>query len=167
MKKDKLHNIKATGFKTPEHYFEDLTEKVFERMKDHDSIGGIKTSGYLVPQNYFNTFDAKILSQLNAEAKPVIRLQSRTTFYTIAGIAASLLLFITLVFNSSKTTSIDTLETSFLERYLLQELVTYDELATLFENDDISVTDFIDINISDETLDFYLENTDTEDLFLD
>lgn len=167
MKKNKLHNIKKTGFNIPKHYFKAFNERLFERIKSNDSIEGIETSGYSVPQNYFDTVDSKIMSRLKTEEKPIIRLKPRTTFYTIAGIAASFILLFSLVFNNTKSISIGALETSFLERYILQESSTYDDLASLFETDDISETDFIDITISDETLDHYLENTDTEDLILD
>lgn len=167
MKKDTLHNIKTTGFKTPEHYFEAFEERLFEGFEDIHPISGIETSGYIVPQNYFETVDSKITRKLKAEDQPEIRLTPRTTFYTIAGIAASFILLFSLVINNSKSISIDALETSFLERYILQESSTYDDLASLFETADISETDFIDITISDETLDHYLENSDTEDLIID
>lgn len=167
MKKKRLHHIKTTGFKTPEQYFEAFDEQLFERIKSNDSISGIETSGFSVPQNYFDTVDAKIMSKINAENQAVIQLKPRTIFYSVAGIAASVILMFSLVFNNNKSLSITTLETSFLERYILQESATYDDLASLFESDDISETDFIDFNISEETLDYYLENTDTEDLILD
>lgn len=167
MKKNRLHHIKATGFKTPEQYFEAFEGRFFEGFEDIDSISGIEISGYTVPQNYFDTVDAKIIRKLKAEDQPVIRLTPRTTFYTIAGIAASFILLFSLVITNSKSITIDALETSFLERYILQESSTYDDLASLFETDDISETDFIDFNISEETLDHYLETIDTEDLILD
>jgi len=164
MKKNKLHNLKTTGFKTPEHYFEAFEERLFERLEDKESISGIETSGFTLPEDYFDTVEAIIMIQIKTEDKPVIRLKPRTTFYAIAGIAAGVVLVLSLVFNNSKPISIDTVETSFLERYILQESTSFDELASLFETDDISETNFIDFNISEETLDYYLENTDNEDL---
>ena len=38
MKKDKLHNVKSTGFKTPEHYFESFEDQLFERLNDKEAL---------------------------------------------------------------------------------------------------------------------------------
>lgn len=40
-------------------------------------------------------------------------------------------------------------------------------MATLFKVDEISELDFIDVTISDATINDYLENIDTEDFILD
>ena len=97
MKKNKLHNVKSTGFKTPDQYFESFEDNLFERLNNKESIEGIETSGYTVPKDYFNTVEEKILSKLNTAEKPVISLNSRNTFYSIAGIAASLILLMAVI----------------------------------------------------------------------
>ena len=89
MKKDKLHHIKSTGFKTPDKYFESFENNLFDHLNKEESIAGIKTSGYTVPKDYFDSVEDHVFGKLNTENKSVIRLQSRKTFYYIAGIAAS------------------------------------------------------------------------------
>ena len=167
MKKDKLHNIKSTGFKIPDQYFESFDGKLFESINKNDSIEGIENSGYTVPKNYFDSVEDNILSQLNTEEKPVIKLKSRAQFYYVAGIAASFALLLSLFFNTKDIISIDAIDTMALESYLYQEDYTNDDLASLFKTDDISETNFIDVTISDEMLNQYLESIDTEDLILD
>jgi len=101
------------------------------------------------------------------EEKPVISFKSRTKFYYIAGLAASLVLMFSIVINNDSEIAIDSIDTVAIENYLYQEDYTSDELASLFKPNEISETDFIDITISDETLNEYLETIDTEDLIID
>ncbi len=118
MKKDKLHNIKSTGFKTPDHYFESFEDKLLERLDEKESIAGIETSGYAVPKNYFDSVEDHVFGKLNTENKPVIHLQSRKMFYYLAGIAASFVVLLSLFLNNNNSISIDSLETAALESYL-------------------------------------------------
>jgi hypothetical protein len=167
MKKNKLHNITSTGYKTPENYFESFEDRLFENLSDEEVINGIKTHGYAVPKDYFNAVETDIISKLNTKEKPIVNLISKTTYYYVAGIAASLVLMFSLIFNNDYSISVDTIDTVAIENYLYQEDYTNDELATLITPNDISETDFININVSDETLNKYLENIDTEDLILE
>jgi hypothetical protein len=167
MKKNKLHNITSTGYKTPENYFESFEDRLFENLSDEEVIYGIKTHGYAVPKDYFNAVETDIISKLNTKEKPIVNLISKTTYYYVAGIAASLVLMFSLVFSNDNSISVDAIDTVAIENYLYQEDYTNDELATLITPNDISETDFININVSDETLNKYLENIDTEDLILE
>lgn len=166
MKNEKLHNIKSNGFKTPNNYFESFEDKLFERLNEKETIEGINDTGYKTPNGYFNTIEDKIVSQLNVDKKPLIRLKSRTTFYYIVGIAASFVLFFSLFFNNSRNISFDDLETVIIESYLYQEEYSDDELALLFNNDELSITDFTDYSLSKEMIDQFIEDLDIEELIL-
>ena len=85
----------------------------------------------------------------------------------MAGIAASIVLLFSLILTNKNGISIDNLDTVAIESYLYQEEYSNEELASLFQMGEISETDFIDVNISEETLNQYLENIDTEDLILE
>ena len=167
MKKTKLHNVKSTGFKTPDNYLESFDDKLFERFNEKESIEGIETSGYTIPADYFDTTEANVFKKLDTEDKPVITFKPKAKFYYVAGIAASFLLLLSLFLNQKNAISIDTIDTVALESYLYQEDYTNDDLAVLFKSEDISETDFIDVTISDETINQYLESLDTEDLILE
>ncbi|GAA4242630.1 MULTISPECIES: hypothetical protein [Winogradskyella] len=167
MKEERIHNIKDSGFKTPDHYFESLDNQIFERLNEKEIISGSKTPGFTVPNDYFNSVETKILEELKTTTKkPVITLKSRNTFYYIAGIAASFVLLFSLVFNKDRI-SFENIDTALIENYLYYEEYTNDDFASLFKTSDISETDFIDINISEETLNQYFENIEPEDLIFE
>ncbi|MFC0605025.1 hypothetical protein [Winogradskyella pulchriflava] len=166
MKKDKLNNITSTGFKTPDNYFVSFEAKLQKRLSNKETIEGVEHTGYVVPKGYFESFEDNLLENINQD-KPVITLQPKRKLYYIAGIAASFILLFGVLFNLKKDISIESIDTLAIESYLYQEDYSNDELASLFKPNEISVNDFIDLNISDETLNQYLETIDTEELILD
>tara|TARA_R110002049_G_scaffold284681_1_gene465317 strand:+ start:864 stop:1370 length:507 start_codon:yes stop_codon:yes gene_type:complete len=168
MKKENIHNIKSSGFKTPNNYFESIDDQILDRLNDIEIISAPETAGFMVPKDYFDSVETTILEKLESKSEtPVIALKSRRTFYYVAGIAASFALLFSLVVNTNDTLSMDAIDTVSIENYLFQEDYSNDDLATLFTTDNISEADFIDITISDDTLNEFLENVDTEDFILD
>jgi hypothetical protein len=75
-------------------------------------------------------------------------------------------LFFSLFFNNSRNISFDDLETVIIESYLYQEEYSDDELALLFNNDELSITDFTDYSLSKEMIDQFIEDLDIEELIL-
>ncbi|WP_179376398.1 hypothetical protein [Winogradskyella wichelsiae] len=168
MKNKNLHHIKSTGLKIPDHYFESFETDFFERLREKETFKGIENPGFKLPNDYFDTVDNTILEKLKTDTEtPVITLKTKRSFYYVAGIAASFLLFFSLVFNTKNNISFDTVDTAIIEGYLYQEEYTNEDFASLFVTEDISETDFIDLNISEETLDQYFENIETEDLIFE
>ena len=161
MKKEKLHNIKSNGFKTPENYFDSIEDKFFERLKFEENIEGVNDSGFTAPEGYFDTLEDKILSKL--EDKPIVKLNSRKTLYYIAGIAASLLLLFAIFLNNNDTTQ--ELSAEMVETYFENSDLDSYELAELLVNADILEEDFtiVETEYKEENLESYLlENTDIE-----
>jgi len=166
MKKDKSHNIKPLGFKTPSQYFESFEYKLFKRLNKTESIEDIETTGYSVPNDYFNSVEGTILGKLNTEDKPVISLQSRKTFYYIAGIAASIVLLIAIFTNTEKTEDIISVE--MVEAYLENRDLSSYEIAQLLSDTNLLEDDFTIINTPYEegNLESYLlDNSDIETIF--
>ncbi len=163
MKNDKLHNIKSTGFKTPDQYFDSFEDKLFERLDQEKQIQGVDESGFKVPEGYFDTLDDQIIAKVKTEETPVIKLSSRKTLYYVAGIAASLILMIAVFINSSNDEiSVEMVETYFQE----SDLDSY-ELAELLMDAEILEEDFtiIETEFDEENLESYLlENTDIESI---
>ncbi|MEF3078813.1 hypothetical protein [Winogradskyella poriferorum] len=161
MKKEKLHNIKSNGFKTPENYFDSIEDKFFELLKFEENIEGVNDSGFTAPEGYFDTLEDKILSKL--EDKPVVKLNSRNKFYYIAGFAASLLLLFAIFLNNNDTTQ--ELSAEMVETYFENSDLDSYELAELLVNADILEEDFtiVETEYKEENLESYLlENTDIE-----
>ena len=164
MKEDKLHNINSTGFKTPDNYFEAFEDKLFNRLNEKESLEGIETSGYIVPKEYFESIEDTIINKLNTEDKPVISLQSRKTFYYIAGIAASLVLLFAVFFNSEST---EELSAEMVEAYLENRDLNSYEIAQLLSDTDLLEDDFTIINTpyEEDNLESYLlDNSDIENI---
>lgn len=162
MKKDKLHNIKSSGFKTPEKYFDSFEDKLFTRIEEPNTLENINSPGFKVPQNYFNTVEHKILNKLDTNDKPVVHLFARPSFYYVAGIAASLILLFAIFINIEKPTE---LTGEMVEAYFQNsDLDTY-ELAQLLSDADMLEDDFtiIETNYNEDNLeDYLLENADIE-----
>lgn len=165
MKKNKLHNIKKIGFKTPENYFESFEDKLFERICESESIGGIQSTGFKVPKGYFNSVEDTVMHKLNEGETRVVKLSSRKKLYYIAGIAASLVLLIAIFIGKGGSTeeiSVEMVETYFEN----SDLDSY-ELAQLLADADILEEDFIliETEYNEENLESYLlENTDIESI---
>ncbi|WP_138434292.1 hypothetical protein [Winogradskyella algicola] len=161
MKKEKLHNIKSSGFKTPENYFNTFDDKLFERLNIKENIEGVTDSGFTTPKDYFETLDDKILSKL--EDKPVVRLNTSKTLYYIAGIAASLLLLFAIFINNGGETQV--LSAEMVETYFENSDLDSYELAELLVEADFLEEDFtiVETEYKEENLESYLlENTDIE-----
>ncbi len=163
MKKDKLHNIKSTGFKTPDHYFDNFEARLKNRLSSEDKIESIETTGFNVPDNYFDTFEENILQKLSEEdGKPVVQLFNRKKIYYITGIAASLILLLSLFINKGEVSEISV---EMVETYLEnQDLDSY-ELAQLLSDADVLEENFTitETNYTEENLESYLlDNVDIE-----
>ena len=161
MKKNKLHHINNSGFKTPEGYFSKLEETIQTQINLDKKI---TKSVFKTPENYFESLEDKIIPQIskNEESK-VISLSSKRTIIAITSIAAAITLLFNLVI-FDKDISFDGIETESLENYVsTQDFETLDLEAEIIE--DIDISSFIlDEAISDASLENYLYNTsDLED----
>jgi len=155
MKKDKLHNIKSAGFTTPKNYFESFDDKLFERLNKKESIEGLESTGYEIPQSYFDSVEGNVFKRLNIEEKPVISLLSRKTFYYVAGIAASLVLLISIFTNTEVS---EELSVEIVETYLEERNLDSYELAQLLADVDLLEEDFTISNTpyDEDNLESYL-----------
>ena len=157
MKKENLNNIKQSGFKTPDNYFNTIEDQIMSQIS-LEEIG--KDSGFKTPDNYFDTIEDNILSKTK-ETK-IFKLFNKKTIVTVASIAAMFVLFFNL--NPFKTqVTFDNLDTETVEAYILNE-VELNDISNLIETDQLSQTDFIDYN--GISIDNYLDDIDLED-FLD
>ena len=165
MKNDKLNNIKSTGFKAPEAYFETFEEQLFERLDEKESIAGVETSGYTVPKDYFDTIEDSILTKIKTEDKPVIQLKSRIKLYYLAGIAASLLLLFALFLNNENTETVITADMA--QIYFEERGISSYDLVQLISDTNLTEEDFsiVDTPYQEENLESYLlENSDIESI---
>lgn len=161
-----LKNIKASGFKTPENYFEGVEDSVLNQIH----LKSIEGSGFKIPEGYLDTLDDTIIAKVskNNDTK-VINLFSRKNLLYMSSVAAAILLLFNLsIFESKRVASFDTLDTATLENYILSEYIDSYEISSLMNNEEINEEAFIDYNFSDEHMeDYILNNIDIEGLFLE
>lgn len=159
-----LNNIKKTGFKTPKDYFTNLEEHVLNSVKLNDSLKN-KDSGFTKPESYLNNLEEIVFDKLNDENKSpkVINLFSAQNIFYLTGIAAALLIFFSVYFNSETITELDY---QLVDEYIIEDIDTY-ELASLLTdeeieniNSEIYTETFIDENMED----YIIQNVDIEDI---
>lgn len=169
MKNINLDNIKTTGYKTPDNYFELLEEAICSKLKEETIASKLQTSGFKVPESYFQTLDARILKNVNENSSTkIIPMFRWKKFGYISGIAASLLLTLNIFFNNSNRLTFDDLETASIENYLLNEDLNAYDFAPYLSTNDINSDNFVEntINASDIE-DYLLQNSDVEQLISD
>ena len=167
MNSNNLHNIKQTGFKTPDTYFESFDDILLNQLKLDTHLNDKIASGFKVPEGYFETFDATVLKQLQKDEPKIITLSFWKKVAFVSGIAASLAILLT-VFNTSEDVTFESLETASIENYIYEEHMNSYDIASFLTEDDLVIENFITTPISDESLESYLlDNTTIENLMIE
>lgn len=171
MKKSQLHNIKETGFKTPDSYFDTFDQRLLDKMAVQKDMASMSDPGYKVPDNYFENFDAKLQARLKNEAdqKDHIKVIPMRRFWRntgiISGVAAALILMFAIILKSDDPLSINQVETASLEEYLNDENLNIYDIAALLDEEDLVLDNFVSTPYTEESLENYLlNNTSIEDL---
>ena len=137
MKTDLENNKIKNGFTTPTDYFDNLSDRLFEKINGEVNSSLLPvTSGFIVPENYFEKNEVELLSKINHTKTKVIRLKA--TLYKVSGIAAVLLLTIVspMFYNSVETKKNELAEISYLEMHS-EELGIY-EVGSMLDNEDLA-----------------------------
>ncbi|OIQ22928.1 hypothetical protein [Lacinutrix sp. MedPE-SW] len=151
MENKNLHNIKETGFKVPQDYFEALEDTILNEVKLKSIVS---ESGLKIPKGYLDNFNVSV-----KEETKVISIFNKKNIIFVSSIAAAIVLFFSLnIFNTS-TTTLDDIDTASVDDYILNE-TEISELTTLFQDSDLSEAQFIDYTLSDEALDSFIEDVD-------
>ncbi|HMC01095.1 MAG TPA: hypothetical protein VKN14_08685 [Flavobacteriaceae bacterium] len=160
MKKYKLKNIKHSGFKTPEGYFETFEATILNQDKIKSSENGFK-----VPQGYFETIEDTVLNKFNQKKNNIIQLFNRKTVIASLSIAASILLLFNLsIFD--KQITFDSLDNETLESFVLNQELESSDIANLIPNTEELSNAGIAESVSDALLENYLLNAEDIEDFL-
>ncbi len=169
MKSKKLNNIKSSGYKTPDHYFESLEDTIFSRLAENRLSTKIKSSGFNAPDDYFESLDAKVLNALDRkdESKVILLFNWKKAAY-ISGFAASLIIAINLLLDNSADFTFDDLETASIQNYLLDEDLNAYDMVPYLGNTTLDTGDFIENRMNESEIEDYLfQNSDIEQLITD
>lgn len=162
-------------FKTPEGYFDNFNERLFERLTDEEKIEESsaipRSDGFGVPEGYFDSVYASTIKRMDGKSSKIISLRKYQPFYYAAA-AIAVIFALTLAWNWNETTDVsfeDLASTDFDTYFENNDLgLSSYEIAEVVNLEDISLEDITDENIGDETiLDYLDENVDEiEDLEL-
>lgn len=164
MKNKKLHNIKSSGFKAPDGYLESFDELLLNKLNESSSLDGLKNSGFKVPDQYFQKFDDKILEAISSEKEiKVIPFIPWKKMLYVSGIAASIILMVSLFNNNNNIPTFENLETALIDDYIDEEEFTNEDIASLV-TEDLTLDKFMDSHLIDADLENYiLNNSSVED----
>lgn len=166
MKNKNLHNIKSSGFKAPDGYLESFDELLLKKLKETSLLDGLENSGFKVPDKYFESFDEKFAKNLSSDKKiKVIPFISWKKMAYVSGIAASIILMVSLFNNYNNETTFDSLETTLIDKYIVEEEFTNEEIATLL-SDDLTLNNFMDSHLIDADLEEYILNNSSVEEYL-
>jgi hypothetical protein len=163
MKTKKLHHIKSSGFKIPDGYLDSVDGSVFNKLKN-SPLENHQNSGFKVPDLYFETFDDKLMEVVSSEKViKVIPLISWKKAIYVSGIAASIVLMVSLFNNYNHQPTFDSLEMALIEDYISEEGLTREDMASML-NDDLTLDKFMDSHLIDANLeDYILDHSSVED----
>lgn len=168
MKNNKLNNIKSSGHNLPDNYFASVNENLIHKL----NLNSQKSSGHVMPKRYLDSFQEKLLAETTetiTKKSKVRKIFTPNLLWYASGIAASILIFISIFTTSIEPNTLDTIETVSIENYLVNESYnSYDLASLLEEEEDLTFDNILNDPITDEYLQSYLlENSDIEDLILD
>lgn len=163
MDKNKLHNIKNTGFKAPDGYFDDLEDSIVLQLKLQKKLD---SSGFKTPDKYFDSLEDKILDKVKNEPKVISLFSKRNLLYASSIAAAIVILFG--IFLKNDDLSFDDLEITSIENYLYDEDFDSYEIASMFTVEELSSASFVESELSEDIIqDYLLENVSIEDLLIE
>ena len=158
---------KENGFSIPENYFNDVEERLSCFLTE-DSI--IKKKPFTTPDSYFESLEDIIISKVSTEVNTtkVISLKQRIIKVIPIGVAASIMLFISLNYlnNFNTEVSFDNLAESDIETWILENSteMTSQDIATFIPTENIITDDFTFTTIDSQEIEDYIIYNDKTSL---
>lgn len=157
------NNHIKTGFKTPDNYFDDFENNLFEQLQLENK------TGFTTPENYFDTLEADVLKHIKPSKTKVISLNNKKQLAYISTIAAALVFsFFILKPADLQKITFDDIEYSAYENYFSAEDINISstELAEMYDITPYDLDMISFSNIEEDNITDYLSNeTISEDYF--
>ncbi|NND15763.1 MAG: hypothetical protein HKN89_05520 [Eudoraea sp.] len=152
---------KHKGFKTPEGYFDSLTDRIMDKIGE-ESHSIAENEGFKTPEGYFEAFNDKLKGRLEVKETKVVQIRSyRNYWVAAASIAAIFLLVIVIPWKATEESSFEGLASADIEAYLGADelgLSSY-ELAEFIPEDVLEEEAIMDLSVEDENIMEYLDDT--------
>jgi len=162
---------KKNPFKIPEGYFDKLTDGLLEKLSEEKLVLP-EEDGFAVPESYFDELHKNIQQKLDSEETRIVQLYPYRKYYIgAASVAAVLLLFYGLNWNTTEEFAFDDLANADIEAYFETNemgLSTY-EIAEEIAIDELEIFDILENELSEEDVVDYLDDNieNIEDLNLE
>ena len=168
MRNNNIHT--QAGFKVPDGYFDQLTDRVLENTQGQDLQDH---AGFIMPEDYLLSLEDRVMSRLEQQTK-VIPLQvskSKQWLYPVLAMAALFIGFITIngLFTHDKVTFAD-LEDHEITDFLVAADFMQDEesVALLFADNTIFKEIEMEENITDKELfDYLMEDASLNQIIIE
>ena len=165
--KTNFNNIKKTGFKTPDNYFDAVEDNIMNAIKKENSLNISKETGFITPENYFDTIEDVIINKIEKKnTTKVITLFSKRNLIYASSIAAAILIMFGIYLNKDNDI-LEEIEYEIVENYILNQGISSYDIASLLTEEELS---YINFEIMDEAFnnedieDYLLENANLEDI---
>lgn len=155
---------KNNAFKTPEGYFDNLAERIADRLEERNedlpNFNLDHEKGFKVPEGYFENLKDAILKKQNGGEAKVVKLHPYRKFYiAAASIAAITLLLLAFPWNTKENLAFEDLASTEIEDYFEEnelELSSY-EIAEVLSVEELEVNDILDTELNQENIIDYLD----------
>lgn len=154
------------GFRVPDNYFEELPDRIEQRLEASEGSPLPEEAGFRVPEGYFEAFGERLESRLEKAPGKVRRLWPVQLGWTAAAAAAIALLFTLWPAASGESLQFEDLAGIDIQQYLeadRDEMNAY-ELAEGLPLDDIAVGDVLEsIPDEEQILDYLSRDSESVD----
>lgn len=154
---------KNSPFKTPEGYFDNLTDKLKDKLSE-EKLNLPEGVDFTIPEDYFDNLKNSIQEKITLSETKVVQLHPYKRYYVAAAsIAAIFVMLIGLNWNATGETTWDDLANADIETYFdTNELgLTTFEIAEVLPIDELEIDDILENQFEEENvIDYLNENID-------
>lgn len=165
MSHNPLNKKISQGFKLPNDYLNTVEDRLSHRLQNLPLIA-TKASGFKVPEGYLDNFKPVVSKQHKTKAPKTVKLTPLRKFIYLSGVAASVVLALSYFSNQNNNHSFNKLDTTVIETYL-QDDFNLQYVSTLFQEDDLDLSAFSQVNFSNESFENYIIDNATIDDLID
>lgn len=155
--KKNIDSIKTTGFVVPKGYFEQFSQNIKDKTIGNNPLSEKYETGFGVPDGYFEKSKAQILATVLPKKQSKLRVLF-VEYGRYAAVVAVLIFVFYLTKLQPAQTAQDTnaLQWADVQTYLDNTLSTHDMDVNNLFTDEMDLSAFSEVNLSDEVLEDYL-----------
>jgi hypothetical protein len=163
--KNELKHIAKSGFKIPDGYLDSLEDHILNQMHLEAKVQKGHNANFSIPDGYFDDFEDKVINSISRPEKTKVVNLNKRRFYYIAGVAASLIIMIS-VFIPQKKVTFDNIDIEIVEHFVETQHYNSNDFAELLTDNELEAYTNFDLS-NDNLEDYLLENLTIQDLIIE